>query len=296
MEKNMNTSKNIRLRPGMYIGTRRVIAYELNLRGWQALFYDVIHAFSKDKWDDGIIRISFKDGEFCFVANRQIYLNDRIAIVQALSESFSVKQTRRKTEVRFELNTKYWPLNVYDEDMIEDIIKDYAYLHINQTIVWKDHKYNYPNGLRDMLKNELGIANEDVGVIGGDVEIVIAKRLTCEPTVIDYVNTMRTKGGIHASTLQKAIEKYLPEIAKDNYIAIIDLEVNGSDIMFESINSGKVCYLSDNKISRINQVLKPLTESDEYYQASVDDKNLSALAEMMEENPVLFYDTTELEL
>ena len=68
-----------------------------------------------------------------------------------------------------------------------------------------------------------------------------------------------------------------------------------SDIMFESIYSGKVCYLSDNKVNRINHVLKPLEESDEYYQTTVDDIKLSELAEMMEENPVLFYDTTELE-
>lgn len=254
MDKIVNSTKYIRHRLGMFTGTRRIIAFELSIRGWKAMFYDVLHAFSIMKSDDGVIRVAIKDNEFCFTANRQIFLNDSIAIVQALSDTFSVIQTRRKTEVRFKLCKDLRPEYGYDEEIIEDIIKDYAYLHSNQTIVWKEQKINYPEGIKDMLKYEFGISNVDIWVIGRDIEIVVAKNIGSQ-TVIDYVNTKRTYGGEHATTLQTAIEKYFPDIAKEGYIALIDLKATDDDLIFESVNSGKVSYLSDHLKNRIFDIL-----------------------------------------
>ena len=254
MEKILNSTKYIRHRPGMYIGTRRIIAFDLSIRGWKALFYDVLHAFSIMKSDDGVIKIAIEDDEFCFTANRQIFVNESIAIVQALSDTFSVIQTRRKTEVRFKLCKDLRPEYGYDKEIIEDIIKDYAYLHTNQTIVWKDQKVNYPEGMKDMLKYEFGISNEDIWVIGRDIEMVVAKNIGSQ-TVIDYVNTKRTYGGEHATTLQKAIEEYFPDLEKEGYVALIDLKATGDDLIFESVNSGKVNYLSDHLKNRIFDIL-----------------------------------------
>lgn len=56
MTKNVtNTSEHMRIRYHMYLIPHEIFSGGWNVRDWEILFYDVLHAFSRDKSDDGII-------------------------------------------------------------------------------------------------------------------------------------------------------------------------------------------------------------------------------------------------
>lgn len=256
IENATNTSEHMRTRYRMYIKPHEIFSAGWNFRDWEVLFYDVLHAFSRGKSDDGVISVSVNDRECCFVADRQIYLNDNIALVQALSESFSVIQNRGKTEVRFKPDKSIWPEMIFDESIIENIIKDYAYLHSNQTIIWKGQHFIYPEGLKDMLKKEFDITSDILWIRNGDIEIAIARTDNGEQTVIDYVNTSRTNGDVHVNTLKKAIKTYLPEVAKKGYVAVFDINVLKNEILYESGYYNRVVQIPKDREDYITSSIK----------------------------------------
>ena len=256
IENATNTSEHMRTRYRMYIKPHEIFSAGWNFRDWEVLFYDVLHAFSRDKSDDGVISVSNNDREFCFVSDRQIYLNDNIALVQAVSESFSVIQNRGKTEVRFKPDKSIWPEMIINESALENIIKDYAYLHSNQTIIWKGQNYHYPEGLKDMLKKEFGITSDIIWIRKWDIEIAIARTDNGEQTVIDYVNTNRTNGEVHVNTLKKAIKTYLPEVAKKGYVAVFDINVLKNEILYESGYYNRVVQIPKDRENYIISAIK----------------------------------------
>lgn len=259
-EKAPNTLEHMRTRYRMYFILHDIFSAGWSFRDWEILFYDVLHAFSRDKSDDGVISVSNNDREFCFVADRQIYLNDEMALVQALSESFSVIQNKNKTEVRFKPDKSLWPEMTFDESIIENIIKDYAYLHSNQTIVWKDQNYHYPEGLKDMLKQEFSVTSDILWIRKWNIEIAIARTDNGKQTVIDYVNTSRTNGDVHVNTLKKAIKTYLPEVAKKGYVAVFDINIFKNEILYESGYYNRVVQIPKDRedyiVSSIKQYLE----------------------------------------
>lgn len=259
-EKAPNTLEYMRTRYRMYIILHDIFSAGWSFRDWEILFYDVLHAFSRDKSDDGVISVSNNDREFCFVADRQIYLNDEMALVQALSESFSVIQNKNKTEVRFKPDKSLWPEMIFDESIIENIIKDYAYLHSNQTIVWKGQNYHYPEGLKDMLKQEFSVTSDILWIRKWNIEIAIARTGNGKQTVIDYVNTSRTNGDVHVNTLKKAIKTYLPEVAKKGYVAVFDINIFKNEILYESGYYNRVVQIPKDRedyiVSSIKQYLE----------------------------------------
>lgn len=156
----------------------------------------------------------------------------------------------------------YWPDMAFDERLIEDIINDYAYLHSNQTIIWKCREFHYPEGLKDMLKREFDVVNNILWIRGcfmdWDIEIALAKTGSGEATIVDYVNTRRASGGLLTSALKKAVKEQLPEIANSGYVVALDISASGDELFFEDSNPTRVGYISDSLTYRINRTVEKI--------------------------------------
>jgi len=118
---------------GMYLGVGGTYSRGIG-QGFYYLFYCVLQASGFCGGDAKTISISLEDGEFCFSADGLIYLNEEFWVIQPMMSSFYVTQTKERTVVRFQADPELWPDQLYDEKILVNIMKDYAYMHA-QTII-----------------------------------------------------------------------------------------------------------------------------------------------------------------
>lgn len=256
MEKTQNTSgRKVPYKevcPGSHC---RVYSSENGLydfREWYNLLYRILHAFSMRKEDEGNISINVHREEVYLSIDRQVCLNDDAAQVKALSESFSVIQERKRTEVKFTPDRTLWPDLCFDEKNLEVMFKDYAYLHPNQVIFWDGHDiFQYSEGLRDLLVEEFRIKRGILWEHRPEIEVALARTNSGESTIIDYVNTRRTDGGVHVRTLQKAIAEYFPKMAQSGYVAAMDISADKKDIKMMSDHPDTVGTLPEDRLNEI---------------------------------------------
>ena len=91
-----------------------------------------------------------------------------------------------------------------------------------------------------------------------DIEIALAKNGSRETTIIDFVNTRRTSGGLLTSALKEAIKEQLPELAKSGYVAASDISASGDELLFEDANPTRVGYISDVLTYRITRAVEKI--------------------------------------
>lgn len=247
----MNLSEHIRTRLGMYLQTFRTYSGGVG-QNWEYLFYNILHAFGFYGGSALTICVSVeKDGEFCFKADGHFFMKDDLQFLPPMMSSFSISQNGLDTVVRFKPDSELWPDAVYDVQILILIMKDYAYLHPDQAVVWKDEHIHYKNGIKDLLVNEFGVTGNLLFSRSDHTAIALSKNNTGEVEIIDYLNDRRTDGGVHAYALKKAVKSSLPDIAKAGYTAVLIIHAPYEyDIKFEGSTHGKIgsmpqMYLDD---------------------------------------------------
>lgn len=247
----MNLSEHIRTRLGMYLKTFRTYSGGVG-HNWEYLFYNILHAFGFYGGSASTICVSVEeDGEFCFKADGHFFMKDDLQFLPPMMSSFSISQDGLNTVVRFKPDPELWPDTIYDVQILILIMKDYAYLHPDQIIVWKDLQIHYKNGIKDLLVNEFGVTGHILFSQNNHAAIALSQNDTGEVKIIDYLNDKRTDGGEHANALKKAVKSTFPDIAKAGYTAgLIVHAPYEHDIKFEGSTYWKVgsmpkMYLDD---------------------------------------------------
>lgn len=247
----MNLAEHIRTRLGMYLHTFRTYSGGVG-HNWEYLFYNILHAFGFYGGSASTICISIEeDGEFCFKADGHFFMKDDLQFLPPMMSSFSISQNGLDTVVRFKPDSELWPDAVYDVQILILIMKDYAYLHPDQTVVWKDMRIHYKSGIKDLLVNEFGVNGDILYSVNNHATIALSQNDTGEVKIIDYLNDKRTDGGVHVYALEKAVKSIFPDIAKAGYTAVLvvfapyeyDIKFEGST--YWKIGSMPKMYLDD---------------------------------------------------
>ena len=247
----MNLSEHVRTRLGIYLKHFRTYSHGTG-HNWEYLFYNILHAFGFHGGSASTICVSIEeDGEFCFKADGHFFMKDDLQFLPPMMSSFSISQNGQNTVVRFKPDPELFPDAIYDVQILILIMKDYAYLHSGQTIVWKDMRIHYKNGIKDLLLNELGVTGSILFSQNYHATVALSQNDTGEVKIIDYLNDKRTDGGVHAYALKKAVKSTFPDIAKAGYTAVLVVFAPYEyDIKFEDSTYGKIgsmpkMYLDD---------------------------------------------------
>ena len=237
----MNLSEHIRTRLGMYLEHPRTYSGNVAL-DWDYLFYCILRAFGFYGGSATTIEVSIsEDGEFCFKADGHIFLNNDLLFLTPMMSSFHISQTGQNTELRYKPDPVLWPEAIYDVQYLLHMMKDYAYMHPGQTIIWKGQRIHYENGIKDLLINEFGVKGDILFALSDNTAIALSKNGTGEVRIIDYLNDKRTDGGVHASALKNAVKSIFPDIAEAGYIAVMIVHAPyASGIEFEGSTHYKI--------------------------------------------------------
>lgn len=155
---------------------------------------------------------------------------------------------KRGTKVSFKFDTELFSHKVYDWDVLEDRIRELAFLNKGIKIVLKDDRvdenrketYHYKGGLKqfiDYLNENKHALHPQVIVIEGekdDVPIDIAFQYTDSYTenILSYVNNINTiEGGTHLSGMRTALTRTLNNYAtRNNMFKKTNTSLSGDDV------------------------------------------------------------------
>jgi len=107
----------------------------------------------------------------------------------------------------------------YNEDFIETMLRNYAYLNTGLTIVFNDKKFSSKNGLLDLLNEN--ITTDPIYPIihlrGEDIEIAFTHSEQYGEEYYSFVNGQHTsQGGTHQSAFREAIARTIKEYYNKN--------------------------------------------------------------------------------
>lgn len=158
------------------------------------------------------------------------------------------KTKKRGTKVSFKFDGELFSHGVYDWDVLEDRIRELAFLNKGIKIVLKDDRegekrdetYHYKGGIKqfiDYLNENKHALHPQVIVIEGekeDVPIDVAFQYTDSYTenILTYVNNINTiEGGTHLSGLRTALTRTLNNYAsRNNLFKKANTTLSGDDV------------------------------------------------------------------
>ena len=146
---------HIRKRPGMYIGTLGNGSHEsdgiYNLL--KIVFYSLVRQFRSGITDE--IAITIQDDRsvtICYPSTDIEY----IEIIEALSSSYEIVAENRFTRLSFTPDETIFEGFSFREHIVSDILKSYCYATKGLAIRYNDTTVYAPNGLADLINDELG--------------------------------------------------------------------------------------------------------------------------------------------
>ena len=142
----------------------------------------------------------------------------------ALEESPAESSLRKGTKVTFIPDRDIFPKYKFRSEYIAKMIKNYVYLNTGLTIVFNGEKYFSENGLKDLLKENIG---EDsmlfpiVHLKGEDIEVALTfSKSQYSEEYHSFVNGQHTtQGGTHQNAFREALVKTIRDYFGKNYEA-----------------------------------------------------------------------------
>ncbi len=208
---------HIRKRPGMYIGTLGNGSHEshgiYNLL--KIVFYSLVRQFRAGITDE--IAITIQDDRsvtICYPSTNIEY----IEIVEALSSSYEIVAENGRTRLSFTPDETIFEGFSFREYIVSDILNSYCYANRGLTLRFNDTNISAPNGLADLINDELGnnIFYPVIHLSGSGIEISFTNRTKArETTYHSFVNGVKTEGGTHFNALKDALVKVIGQVFWD---------------------------------------------------------------------------------
>lgn len=196
---------------------------EYSMSDISTLFYTLLQAYAPSCAEMSNLEVFIENGEFRILSDKQIYLNDEISYIQALSDYFFVEHGSDSCEVRCRPTMK---MSIDERVLreIEEIILDYTFAHPNQVIHWRDKTYKHRNGVGDLLQlfmPEAKVMYQEH--LGGQHSITLAIAFTKDTRhhVLSYVNGRRFPKCNIEELYKDAILKHIPE-AENGFRAVVE--------------------------------------------------------------------------
>ncbi|MFI3263538.1 MAG: DNA topoisomerase IV subunit B [Rikenellaceae bacterium] len=126
------------------------------------------------------------------------------------------------TEVTFIADETVFGVYEYNNEYIEQMVKNYTYLNSALTIEFNGEKYVSKNGLLDLLNDNLSEEPlySPIHLKGEDIEVVFTHSSGYNESYYSFVNGQHTtQGGTHQTAFREAVVKTLREFYKKEYEA-----------------------------------------------------------------------------
>lgn len=255
--------EHIRKRPGMYIGRLGSGANEYDgiYNLLKIVFYSLIRQSREGISDE--LTINIQDGRNVKISYPPTKIG-YIEIVQALSSSFEIAGDGDRAILSFTPDETIFEGFSYRQSIVSDILKSYCYANQGLTIKYNGKDLSAPNGLADLINDELSdtLLYPVIHLSGSGIEIVFSNRAkTNDTTYHSFVNGIKTEGGTHVNALKDALVKVIENIFYDVDIcpseileglsAAISIDVD--DPVYGQANPG---ILASVKLSPVNPDIK----------------------------------------
>lgn len=126
------------------------------------------------------------------------------------------------TEVTFVADETVFGVYEYNNEYVEQMVKNYTYLNSALTIEFNGEKYTSKNGLLDLLNDNLSEEPlySPIHLKGDDIEVVFTHSSGYNESYYSFVNGQHTtQGGTHQTAFREAVVKTLREFYKKEYEA-----------------------------------------------------------------------------
>ena len=132
---------------------------------------------------------------------------------------FEDKTSEKGTYVYFEPDETMFEKYNYNDEFIETMLRNYAYLNTGLTIKFNDKKISSKNGLLDLLHENItaGILYPIIHLKGEDIEITFTHTDQYGEEYYSFVNGQHTThGGTHQSAFREAVARTIKEFFNKN--------------------------------------------------------------------------------
>ncbi|MEG1622567.1 MAG: DNA topoisomerase IV subunit B [Alistipes sp.] len=148
------------------------------------------------------------------------------------------------TFISFRVDESIFSTYAYNMEYVEQMVKNYTYLHLGLTFKFNGQSYLSKNGLLDLLNENMTEPPlyEPIHLVSDDIEVVIAHGSGYGESYYSFVNGQYTSaGGTHQTAFREAIVKTVKEFFHKDYdpsdirtsiLAAISIKV--TDPVFES--------------------------------------------------------------
>lgn len=155
---------------------------------------------------------SFRDGQ----TRRAEFEKGKITSETGIIED---NTSERGTYIYFEPDDTMFEKYKYNEDFIETMLRNYAYLNTGLTIRFNDKKISSKNGLLDLLNENItaDMLYPIIHLKGEDIEIAFTHTDQYGEEYYSFVNGQHTThGGTHQSAFREAVGRTIKEFYNKN--------------------------------------------------------------------------------
>ncbi len=146
-----------------------------------------------------------------------------VTFVQGIEESDrweSGVAERDGTFVSYRVDEEIFGAYTYNMEYVEQLVKNYAYLHRGLTLKLNGRSYSSKNGLLDLVNDNLSEEPlyAPIHLEGEDIEVAITHASGYGESYYSFVNGQYTSlGGTHQTALRQAIAKTLKDFYRKDY-------------------------------------------------------------------------------
>lgn len=139
---------------------------------------------------------------------------------ELLEEGGGDTDKKNGTLVTFTPDRSLFPEYHYNVELVEQMIKHYAYLNVGLKLVFNGTDYSSKNGLLDLLNDSLAEEPlyQPIHLKGDDIEMVFTHSNDTGESIASFANGQNTsQGGSHLSAFRMAIAKTIKEFYKRDF-------------------------------------------------------------------------------
>ncbi|MBR1958891.1 MAG: type IIA DNA topoisomerase subunit B [Tidjanibacter sp.] len=161
------------------------------------------------------------------------------------------------TTVRYLVDEEVFGIYDYNEEYVEQRVKNYTYLNTGLAFRLNGKRYESKHGLLDLLGENLGEEPlyQPIHLKGKDIEIAFTHGTGYGETYFSFVNSQHTtQGGTHQAAFKEAVAKTIKEFFKKDYDPA---DVRGSIIAAISVSVEEPEFESQTKIKLSSKNMGP---------------------------------------
>lgn len=132
-------------------------------------------------------------------------------------------QDETGTELIYEADQDIFGPYTYDTQVVEKMLRNYAYLNQGLTLIFNGQRFRSKNGLLDLLEENLGETPPVYPVIhltGEDIEVAFTHTDQNGEDYFSFVNGQNTsQGGTHLNAFRESLVKVVRDYSKRNFDA-----------------------------------------------------------------------------